>query len=291
MNRLGLIFTLATSMVVIPTMKSETTDMKRSTPTETGYAPVNGLRLYYEVHGEPHPGRVPLILLHGGGDTIETSFGQLLPVLARERQVIAFEQQGFGHTADVADRPFSFEQSADDTAALLNFLGIAKADLLGFSNGGTIALLVAIHHPQVARKLVIASAFFNRTGAENAFWESFTHVQLTDMPKELRDAYVAVAPQPENLPTMFNKAVQRMRTFKDIPDEAMRRITAPAFVLIGDRDVVRPEHAVETFRILRHAELAIVPATNHMELMKRVDLVAPMIETFLDSPMPATDSK
>src|ERR1051326_8104001 len=128
--------------------------MNSAPPARTGYAPVNGLRLYYEIHGPANPTQPPLVLLHGGGDTIETSFGHVLPALARTRRVIAFEQQGFGHTADIAERPFGFEQSADDTAALLEYLHIERADLCGFSNGGTIALQVAIRHPQVVRKLV-----------------------------------------------------------------------------------------------------------------------------------------
>jgi pimeloyl-ACP methyl ester carboxylesterase len=114
--------------------------MHASTIRQTGYAPVNKLRMYYEVDGPTNPGQLPLVLLHGGGDTIETSFGHLLPILARSRRIIAFEQQGCGRTADIEDRPFSFDQSADDTATLLKHLDVGRADLLGFSNGGTIAL-------------------------------------------------------------------------------------------------------------------------------------------------------
>jgi pimeloyl-ACP methyl ester carboxylesterase len=110
----------------------------------------------------PHSAQPPLVLLQGGGDTIRTSFGYILPILARDWQIIAFEQQGFGHTADIADRPLSFEQSADDTAALLDYLRIGEADLFGFSNGGTIALQVAIRHPRVVRKLVVASGLYQR---------------------------------------------------------------------------------------------------------------------------------
>ena len=94
---------------------------------QSGYAPIHGLQMYYEIHGAVHSTQPPLVLLHGGGDTIQTSFGHLLPMLARERQIIAFEQQGFGHTADIADRRFRFEQSADDTAALLEYLQIGRA--------------------------------------------------------------------------------------------------------------------------------------------------------------------
>jgi pimeloyl-ACP methyl ester carboxylesterase len=123
--------------------------MHSSTLQPTGYAPVNGLRMYYEIHGSTNPGQLPLVLLHGGGDTIETSFGHLLPALAPNRRIIVFEQQGCGRTADIEDRPFSFEQSADDTAALLKHLDIHRADLFGFSNSGTIALQVAIRYPQL----------------------------------------------------------------------------------------------------------------------------------------------
>src|SRR5262245_6839298 len=117
------------------------------------YASVNGLRMYYEIHGVAND-RTPLVLLHGGGSTIDTSFGNVLPALARTRRVIAFEQQGHGHTADV-DRPFSFEQSAEDTAALLKSLKIERADFFGYSNGGNIALLMGIRHPEMVRKLVV----------------------------------------------------------------------------------------------------------------------------------------
>ncbi len=250
---------------------------------ETGYAPVNGLRLYYEIHGPAQPGRPPLVLLHGGGDTIGTSFGHVLPALARDRQVIAFEQQGYGHTADIADRPFSFEQSADDTAALLAYLRIDQADLLGFSNGGTIALQVAIRHPRAVRRLVLISAFFSRDGGEPAFWASFTTAKLEHMPKELQDAYRMVAPQPENLPLFFHKAVQRMLNFRDLPVESLRTLAAPALVIAGDADVVRPEHAVALFRLLPHARLAILPATDHLAVMARTDALVPMVLGFLDS--------
>jgi len=251
----------------------------------TGYAPVNGLQLYFEIHGAESPAQPPLVLLHGGGDTIQTSFGQILPALAGERQVIAFEQQGYGHTADIAERPFTFEQSADDTAVLLRYLGIEKADLFGFSNGGTIALQVAIRHPEVVRKLVLASALFTRDGAYPWLWDAMANATLETMPQELQDEYLKVAPQPGNLRMFHDKAAQRMRDFKDIPAGAIRDITAPALVIVGDADVIRPEHAVETFRLLRHARLAILPATDHMQVTARTEWLVPMIGRFLDASM------
>ena len=250
----------------------------------TGYAPVNGLRIYFEIHGAVTPARPPLVLLHGGGDTIQTSFGRILPALAGERQVIAFEQQGYGHTADIPERPFTFEQSADDTAALLDHLRIEKADLLGFSNGGTIALQVAIRHPQIVRKLVLASALLTRDGAYPWLWEAMANATLETMPPELKEEYLKIAPRPENLRMFHDKSAQRMRDFKDIPADAIRDITAPALVVVGDADVIRPEHAVETFRLLRHAQLAILPGTDHMQVMGRSEWLMPMIGRFLDGP-------
>src|SRR5919204_1702074 len=139
---------------------------------ERGYAPVNGLQLYYEIHGKPAKDGVPLVLLHGGGSAIETSFARLLPLVSKSRQVIAFEQQGHGHTADV-DRPFSFGQSAEDTVALLRHLHVAKADFLGYSNGGHITLEIALRHPGIVRSLILESVFFSRDGTDPQFWEGF----------------------------------------------------------------------------------------------------------------------
>ena len=253
-------------------------------PVQTGYAPVNGLRIYFEIHGIANPTRPPLVLLHGGGDTIKTSFGYILPELARDRQIIALEQQGYGHTADIADRPFSFEQSADDTAALLDYLHIAKADLFGFSNGGTIALQVAIRHPKVVHKLVLASALSKREGAYPWLWEAMAKAKLENMPKELQEEYLKVAPRPENLRMFHDKAAQRMRDFKDITADAIRGITAPALVIVGDADVIRPEHAVEMFRALPHAQLAVLPGTDHMKVTARTEWLVPTISAFLDAP-------
>ena len=260
-------------------------DFKMKKEFTSGYAPVNGLKIYYEIHGVAGGKNPPLVLLHGGGDTIETSFGRALPALARTRKVIAFEQQGYGRTADIADRPFSFEQSADDTAALLEYLHVDRADLFGFSNGGTIALQVAIRHPRVVRKLVAASTFFSRDGGYPPFWESMKSARPAMMPKELREAYLKIAPHPENLESFFYKAAERMRDFKDVPDDSIRAITAPTLVVCGDTDVVRPEHAVALTRLLPHAQLAILPGSDHAIMTTRVDWLVPMVEAFLNEPM------
>jgi pimeloyl-ACP methyl ester carboxylesterase len=257
---------------------------------QSGYAPVNGLKLYYEVHGSARGGSPPLILLHGGGSTIETSFGKILPGLAKDRQVIAFEQQGHGRTADV-DRPFTFEQSAEDTVALLRYLKIGKADFFGYSNGGHIALEIALRHPDVVRKLVLESIMIDRDGTDPDFWESFKDAKLEDMPAELREAYLRTAPHPEDLFVFFAKSVHRMLNFKGWTSQEVQSIDAPTLVITGDRDIVRPEHAVLMYHLIPNAQLAILPDTDHMTMVKRFDWLLPMIKAFLDLPMPQTERK
>ena len=246
------------------------------------YANVNGLKMYYEIHGT---GGTPLVLLHGGGSTIDHSFGKVLGTFAKTRQVIAFEQQGHGHTADV-DRPFSFEQSADDTAALLRHFKIEQADFYGYSNGGNIAMQVAIRHPRLVQKLVVASAFFKRDGLYPGLWDAMKQAKLETMPAELKEAYLGVSPHPERLQSFHDKSAKRMLEFKDWRTEDIQSIKAPSLIVIGDADIVRPEHAVEMFRLVPHGELAVLPGTNHMMVVNRADLLLSIIPPFLDSPMP-----
>ncbi len=273
------------SVLLAPSSARATPVSSRAPAVQSGYAPVNGLKMYYEIHGRVKGGSPPLILLHGGGSTIETSFGKVLPALAKTRQVIAFEQQGHGHTADI-DRPFTFEQSAEDTLSLLRYLKIRKADFFGYSNGGHIVLEIAIRHPEVVRKLVVESAMFNRDGSNPEFWESFKQAKLDDMPAELRKAYLRVAPHPEDLPTFFAKSVRRMLDFKGWTPEEMKSIAAPTLVMTGDHDIVRAEHAVLMFRLLPNAQLAVLPDTDHMTIVRRSVWVPSMIEDFLNAPMP-----
>ena len=286
MGRKGRAAAGAVCAVMVPGVGFAMAASLHAPAVQSGYAPVNGLKMYYEVHGSADGKAPPLVLLHGGGSTIGTSFGKVLPALAATRQVVAFEQQGHGHTADIADRPFTFEQSADDAAALLRHLGIGKADFFGYSNGGHIALEVAIRHPDLVRKLVVESAMFDRDGSDPGFWKSFENAKPDDMPRELREAYLAVAPHPEQLPTFFAKSVRRMMNFKGWTPEALRSIHAPTLVMVGDRDIVLPEHAVRMFRLLPNARLAVLPGTDHMTIVSRSDWLVPMIGTFLDSPMP-----
>ncbi len=262
------------------------TTVPARTPTSAGarrYAPVNGLQLYYEIHGVADARTPPLVLLHGGGSSIETSFADALPLLSKHRQVIAFDQQGHGRTADIPDRPFTFEQSADDTAALLRYLKVERADLLGFSNGGSIALQVAIRHPQLVRKLIVASAMYKRDGLAPEFWQAMQHARPENMSAALRESYQRIAPHPDQLRSFHDKSAHRMLDFKDWKADDIRGIAAPTLLLVGDHDVIRPEHTVEMFRLLPHGEMAVFPGTDHAAIPRRLAEQAAVLEAFLDS--------
>ena len=253
---------------------------------QTGhYATVNGLKMYYEIHGS---GR-PLVLLHGGGSTIMTTFGRILPELAKAHQLIAIELQAHGHTMDI-DRPLSFEQDADDVAALLRQVHIEKTDLMGFSNGGTTSLQIAIRHPELVNKLVLASTTYKRDGMQPGFFEGFQHASLENMPKPLKDAYLEANPDPKGLQAMFDRDVARMVAFTDISDASIQAIQSPALVINSDAEVVRAEHALALSHALPHAQLAILPG-GHGEYIGEIcaadkhsnlpALVTAMIEAFL----------
>jgi len=218
------------------------------------YAVVNSLKIYYEIHGNGFP----LVLIHGGGSTIMSTYGSILHELAKDHKVIAVELQAHGHTPDI-DRPLSFEQDADDVARLLMQLNINKADFMGFSNGGTTCLQIAIRHPELVNKLVLASATYKREGMQPGFWDGMKQASLENMPQPLKDEYLKANPDSAGLRKMFNRDVERMLSFKDIADEKIKNIQAHALIINGDRDVVRTEHAFELSRTLPHAQLAILP--------------------------------
>lgn len=257
-----------------------------TTTFKSGYADVNGLNMYYEVYGQGKP----LVLIHGGGSTIQSNFEKVIPLFARTRQVIAVELQAHGRTSD-RNSDLSFEQDADDTAALLKSLRIEKADFFGFSNGGTTTLQIAIRHPEIVHKIVLGSALAKRNGVPEWFWAFMEKASLDNMPEQLKEAYKKVAPDPGGLQVMHDRDARRMVNFKDIPDAHIRSIKAPAFIIIGDKDVITPEHALELHRQLAGSELAIIPgghgayigeATTLKPDTKESDFVVPMIEKFLD---------
>ena len=222
-----------------------------------GYATVNGLSMYYEIHGKG----APLVLVHGGGSTIRTTFGKILPIFSKNHKVIAVEIQAHGHTADI-DRPLTFEQDADDIAALLKQLHIDKADFLGFSNGASTTLQFAIRHPEMTNKIVVASTFYKKSGAPNWFWDMMRKPTFEGMPQAYKDAFLEINPDTNALHRMYERDVARMKAFQDIPDEQMKSIKAPALVIIGDKDVVTPEHAVEMHNLLAGSRLIILPGAH-----------------------------
>ena len=261
---------------------------QRSTPIHAGYATVNGLRMYYEQHGAEG---FPLVLVHGGGSTITTTFGRILPLLARTHRVIAVEVQAHGHTRDI-DRPFTFTQDADDIAALLDRLHVAQADVFGFSNGGTTALQVGIRHPAKVRKLIIASSNFTRAGMVDGFWDGMMKATFEEMPQVYKDELRKIDPSDAAVHALFERDAKRMQGFVDIPESSIKGIQAPTLVVDGDRDVVRVEHAVELSRLLPHGRVCILPGQHGEyfgEISYQVDERVPrafvdLVDAFLGAP-------
>ncbi len=264
------------------------------TAPQTGYADVNGLRMYYEIHGA---GGVPLVLLHGGISTIGIDFGRVLPGLAETRQVIGIEQQGHGHTGDI-DRPLSNAQMTDDTAAQLGLLGVEQADFLGYSVGAGIALELAIRYPELVRKLVLMTLIVNESGYHPGHLEGMAMMQpemLAGSP--FAEAYAEAAPNPDDWPALVEKIKAFAIAAEGWPAEDIQAISAPALIVAGDSDIVRLEHAVEVFRLfgggvpgdmvgLPASRLAVLPGTTHITLVHRAGWLQSMITEFLDAPMP-----
>jgi len=267
--------------------------MSPNQKTDSGYAPVNGIKMYYEVHypveQERHPG-IPIILIHVGGSTIQTSFGRILPLLAAHTRVIAVELQAHGRTSD-RNAPESFEQDASDVAALLAYLEISRADFLGFSNGGHTAMQISISYPGIVNKLVLISCFYRRDGAIAGFFDRMPSATLDNMPGPLKTAYMQAHNDPGGLQTMFAKDKERMVHFKDWPDEQLQSIKSSTLIIVGDQDVVTPEHAVKMTRLIPHARLMVLPGTHGsfigevctaIEGSKLPDATVSIIAEFLD---------
>jgi pimeloyl-ACP methyl ester carboxylesterase len=256
----------------------------------TGYAPVDGLQLYYEIHGA---GR-PTLLLHGAYGTTGM-WGELLPGLAAGRQIIALDPQGHGRTADIA-RPIRYEAMAEDCAALLDYLGIEQVDVVGYSMGAGTGLRLSIQHPERVRRQVLASGCFRSDGIYPEILE-----QIQTITPELfagtpyAEGYAAVAPRPEDFPILVEQLkdldAQPFDWTADLP-----LIQAPTLTIIGDADIVTPEHAVEMLRALGdgitgamldsspRSQLAILPNTAHQGVAMRTELLLVMIPAFLDAP-------
>jgi pimeloyl-ACP methyl ester carboxylesterase len=271
-------------------MTMATTGLSAQQSPTTGYAPVNGLRMYYEVHGNGEP----VVLLHGAFMTVPSNWTGWIDELARTRKVIAVEMQGHGRTADIPREPAS-ENLADDVAALLKYLDISRADVIGYSMGGRVAMDVAVRHPDQVRKVVVISSTFRRDGMTQESLDAMTKL-TPDVFKgsPLETEYKRLSPTPDQ----FSKFVTRMVAVdsrqQDLSAGQLRSTTAPMFFIFGDADGVRLEHVGEMFRLkggevhrdLRPrsaSRLAILPNTTHVTLMQRASIIVPMVNDFLDA--------
>jgi pimeloyl-ACP methyl ester carboxylesterase len=258
-------------------------------PVDTGYVDVNGLKMYYEVYGQGKP----LVMVHGSFMNIPLNWGHIIPLLAKDRKVIVAEMQGHGRTRDIP-RELSFEGMADDVSGLLKHLKIDSADILGYSMGGGVAFQVAVRHPEQVRRLVILSGAY----AHNGWWpeveEMFANFNA-DMFKgsTIQRQYDSLGNDPAHFPEFVKKVISIDLKPYDWSKE-VKKIQVPIFIALGDADGVRYEHALELFRAkgggkmgdiegLPKSRLAILPGTTHIGMIKRTNLLIPMITDFLDS--------
>ena len=265
-----------------------------TTSVRTGYAPVNGLQMYYEIHGS---GGTPLLLLHGGLFNIDLQFGALLPSLAATRQVIATDFQGHGRTNDL-DRPLTSADLASDVLGLLEHLEVPQVDVFGFSVGGAVALHLAIRHPEVLRKLVVSSASYSPAGDREENSDAvgeMTVDMIAGTPME--EDYRAKSPHPDRLQDLLDKLGGYDRGFPGWSDDDVRGIAAPTLLTVGDCDAIRLEHAVKFLQLrggdvngdfvgVPASQLAVFPGTTHFFGLARTELVRDVVLTFLDAPMP-----
>jgi pimeloyl-ACP methyl ester carboxylesterase len=270
--------------------------LETSPAPETGYAPVNGLRMYYEVHGD---GGTPLLLLHGGLFNIDLQFGQVLPGLAQGRQVIAADFQAHGRTGDI-DRPLTCADLASDVVGLLQHLDVPKVDVFGFSVGGGVALHLAIKHPELVRKLIVSSVSFHPDGDRPQNAEAvgqLTVDMIAGTPME--QDYLAKSPNPDKLQDLLDKLGTFDEGFPGWSDADIEAIAAPTLITVGDCDMVTLEHAVRFLQLrggdvngdfegVPASQLAVFPGTTHFFGLSRTALVLDVVTTFLDAP--AADS-
>jgi pimeloyl-ACP methyl ester carboxylesterase len=244
-------------LLILTIMTITTADITNA-QTAGHYAQVNGIKMYYEVYGAGQP----LVLIHGGGSTLNTTFGRIMPELAKTHQVIAVDLQNHGRTA-ARDIPETFEQDADDVAELLKQLNISNADIFGFSNGGSTALQIAIRHPKIVRKIVAVSAIYKRAGMPSGFWDFMKNANISAMPQVYKDVYLAIPGNTQaGLQNMHDKDAERMKNFVDWNPEDIKGIQTPTLVVVSDQDVVLPEHAIEMSRLLPHGRLIIMPGSH-----------------------------
>ena len=275
--------------ILIPTLLSGTA-LGQQKPT-TGYAPVNGLKMYYEVHGSGEP----LVLLHGAFMAIGGDWNDWISELSKTRKVIAVDMQGHGRTGDI-NRDITYENLADDVAGLLEHLKVPNADIIGYSLGGGVAMQCAIRHPEKVRKVVSVSAVMRRDGwvkEANDFWPTFTWEMFKGTPMEAE--YKRLSPTPDRFPDFVNHIKAAALRPYDFGADKLKATKAPMFFIHGDADGVRIEHIGEMYRLKGggniHGDmqpqpasrLAILPDTTHVTLMNRLAMIVPMVRDFLDA--------
>jgi pimeloyl-ACP methyl ester carboxylesterase len=260
----------------------------QQTPT-TGYAPVNGLKMYYEIHGSGEP----VVLLHGAFMTITNNWTGWIDELSKTRKVIAVEMQGHGRTADI-DRDISGANLADDVAALLDYLKIPRADLIGYSMGGGVAMQCAIRHPDKVRKVVVISSMFRRDGSVKEARDALPKLTAEAFKgSPIETEYKKLSPTPNGFPDFVKHLIAMASTPFDFGADNLKATKAPMFFIHGDADGVRLEHVAEMFRLKggevhgdmrprSESRLAILPDTTHVTLMDRMPVIVPMVNDFLD---------
>jgi len=252
--------------------------LNSATIDKQGYAPVNGLSMYYEIEGTGDP----LVF-------IPPAFGfagmKTIPVLAQSRAVITVDLQGHGRTADIPERPLTLQQHAKDVIALLKHLGISKADFFGESYGGAITTIIAVHSPELVRRVATYGTTFGPSQvAVDPEMLRFSVPPSPDSRSFLfqRENYKKVAPDPDYWPTFWGKIVDLK--WDGFSPEELASIKTPVLIAVGDHDFVRLEHAVETFRLIPNAELAVIPDAGHYALFSEQERVIPVVERFLNKP-------
>jgi pimeloyl-ACP methyl ester carboxylesterase len=255
-------------------------------PVEKGHKRVNGIQMYYEIYGSGKP----LVLIHGGGGSILFDFKEVISRLENKFQLIGIDLQNHGMT-EHRDIPETFEQDADDVAALLKELNIEKASFWGFSNGGSTVMQIAHRHSEIVDKLIVASAFYKKNGMMDGFFESMAEATLESMPEPLKINFLNLNPDFSKLENMFDKDSKRMQTFEDWSENVLKGIKSPALFISGDKDVMKPEHVVEMWRLVEGAQLMILPATHGSYMMadfggdidgKLIDSTVIEVEKFLN---------
>jgi pimeloyl-ACP methyl ester carboxylesterase len=258
----------------------------------TGYAPVNGLKMYYEIRGQGEP----VVLLHGAFMAISNNFhwAEWIGELSKTRKVIAIEMQGHGRTADTG-RDFTYDNLADDVAALLDYLKIPSADILGYSLGGGVALNCAIRHPDKVRKVVSISAVFRQNGWTKEGLDAFPNLTAEAFKGTPIEAdYKRLSPTPNEFPNFVKRVLSVDLKPHDFGADKLKATKAPMFFIHGDADGVRLDYIAEAFRLKggevhgdmrprSASRLAILPDTTHVTLMNRRQTIVPMVNDFLDA--------